>query len=178
MLIAGGGGRIGQVRRSLGAGAAWACNARTWTALLAPAAPRGAHGVRVKKPCGGQNPARKLTRRPHSGLSCEIRLPAFAAEAAAVAGRPIRLWACLVHVESAAIKVRAIDGGNRSIALCIVCHLNEAEATRLTAVPIHNDIDTINSAVSCKQRTDSLFRSPKAEVSNKNIFHVFYFSFF
>ncbi len=92
-----------------------------------------------------RNPAREL-----SAVVVKIRLPAFAAEAPATAACTIPLGAGLVNGESTTIKVGAIDGGNRLIALPIICHLNEAEATSLAGVTIRNDIDTINSTVGLK----------------------------
>ena len=76
----------------------------------------------------------------------------------------------LVNVQGTTIEVHAIDGGYRFIALHVVCHLNETEATSSAGVTIRNNIDTINSTVGRKQRTDRFFRSPKTEVSNVNVF--------
>ena len=70
-----------------------------------------------------------------------------------------------------------LTASDRFIALSIVCHLNEAEAARLAGVAIRNDVDTIDSTVGFKQRTDRFFRSPKTEVSNVNILHVYVFLF-
>ena len=112
--------------------------------------------------------------RPRRGASRGrgYLLPAFAPEAAAsTAASAIRLRTCLVYAQRAAIQVRAVDGGDSFLTLAIVCHLHEAEATRLSRVAIGNDVHTANSAVGLKQRTDRFFRSPKAEVSNVYILH-------
>jgi hypothetical protein len=97
-------------------------------------------------------------------------LPAFAA-ATAAAARPIRFRTGFVHAESAAIEVRAVNGSNGLLSLTIVCHLNEAETTGLSGISICDDIDATNGTVRNKQRTDRIFRSPKTEVSNVNVFH-------
>ncbi len=104
-----------------------------------------------------------------------IRLPAFSPKTTAAACT-ISFRTCLVNVQTATVKIRPIDGSDSFLALSVVCHLNEAEATRLARVPIRDDVDPINSAVGFKQRTDRFFRSPKTEISNVNVLQV-YFSF-
>ena len=99
-----------------------------------------------------------------------IRLVTLASVPATAAVRPFRLWACLVNVQGTTIEVHPIYGSNRFIALSIACHLYKAKATRLAAVTIRVDVDTINRTVGCKQRTDRFFGSPKTEVTNVNIF--------
>ena len=107
-----------------------------------------------------------------SGPFLTSRLIPVASEAGATTARPIRLRACLVDVQAAAIEVFAIDGSNGLFALCVVWHLHEAKTTRLTRITIRDDVDTINSTVRLKQRTDSFFRSPKTEVSDEYVFQV------
>jgi hypothetical protein len=68
-----------------------------------------------------------------------------------------------------------LTAGNRFIALAIVWHLHEAEAAGLARITIGANVDTINSAVGLEQRTDRIFRSPKTEVSNVNVFQSVYF---
>ena len=67
-------------------------------------------------------------------------------------------------------KVRAVYGGNGFLRFAIVRHLHEPEATGLTRIPIRNDIDAENSAVSFEQRTDGLFGSAETEISNEMFF--------
>jgi hypothetical protein len=100
-----------------------------------------------------------------------IPLPAFASEAATTAAGTLRLWARLVDVQGAATKFRPVHGRNGFLALSIVCHFNEAKAAWLAGVTIRDDVDTTDSAVGFKQRTDRFFRSIKTEVSNVNILH-------
>jgi len=108
-----------------------------------------------------------------------ILLPAFTAKTGAtrtITPWPIRLRPCLVNVQRPAIKIRAVDGGNGLFAFAIVPHLYEAKTTRLPGFPIRHDVHTINSTVGFEQCTHRFFRRPKTEVSNVNIFQV-YFSF-
>ena len=100
-----------------------------------------------------------------------IRLPAFSPKTTAAC--TISFRTCLVNVQTATVKIRPIDGSDSFLALSVVCHLNEAEATRLARVPIRDDVDPINSAVGFKQRTDRFFRSPKTEISNVKVFQVY-----
>jgi hypothetical protein len=113
----------------------------------------------------GWEPAKRMRDKVQ-----RFRLPAFAAEAAATAAGAFRLRSRFIDVQRSAIQVHTVDGGNCPLALAIVCHFHEAKAASLTSVPVGDDVDTVNSSVVFKQRTDRLFRSPKAEVSNKNIF--------
>src|SRR5579862_939628 len=108
---------------------------------------------------GARNSTRELSAAQITPL-----LPAFTPEAATAATGAIPFWACLVNVQGTTIKVDAVDGGNRFVTLSVICHLNEAETTRLAALTIRADVDTINRAVGCKQGTDRIFRSPKTEV--------------
>jgi len=103
-----------------------------------------------------------------------LGLPAFASEAGTATAGTIRLGARFVHVQSTAIEVHAVDGGDGFIALSVVCHLHEAEASCLTGVAIRNDVDTIDRAVGFEQRTDRFFRSPKTEVSNVNVLQLYF----
>jgi hypothetical protein len=109
-----------------------------------------------------------------SPRACAMGLPAFASEAGTATAGTIRLGARFVHVQSTAIEVHAVDGGDGFIALSVVCHLHEAEASCLTGVAIRNDVDTIDRAVGFEQRTDRFFRSPKTEVSNVNVLQLYF----
>ena len=92
--------------------------------------------------------------------------------AAATAARALGLGASLIDGQVAAIQVLAVDSGDGFIAFAIVCHFHKAKAARLAGVAIRNEVDATDSPVSCEQRTDRIFRSPKAEVSNEYIFQV------
>jgi hypothetical protein len=104
----------------------------------------------------------------------------LAAAIAAVAVRAAsaiasRLWMGFVDVKRSAVQVLTIERGDGVVAFDVVGHLDKSEPSGSSRVAVGYDIHTIHASVACKERTDSLFRGPKTEVTYKDVFH--YLSF-
>jgi len=80
-----------------------------------------------------------------------------------------------VDVKHSAVKILTIERGDGFIAFDIVGHLDKAEPSGSSRVAVCHDTHTLDNSVTGKERTDSIFRGPKTEVTYKNVFHAFSF---
>jgi hypothetical protein len=101
--------------------------------------------------------------------TAEATTPA-AATAAACATSAFRTR--FVDVKRSAANLFSIYRVNRAIAFRIVRHLYKGEPSGLTRITVGNNVYTVHTTVSFKQRTDVLFGRTETQVSNKNILHL------
>jgi len=159
------------MHRSLGGAGGFACRS-VLLSLLAGRRNRlptwpAIEGTKLKR--GGKIP-------PRSQIDFFLparALPPAATTAAAISAATAALFLRTGHidVQSPAVDFAAIQSGDRLIALAVVAHLHESKALGSSGFAVGYDIDTVNCAVRCKERSNCIFRSLKAEISNKNIFH-------
>jgi len=79
-----------------------------------------------------------------------------------------------IDVQCSSVKVGAIQSSDCPIAFRVVAHFNESKTSGLSGIPIGDDADAINSAMCCEHGSNRILGSTKAEVSHKNILHLFY----
>src|SRR5258708_27809873 len=104
-----------------------------------------------------------------------VRLVASSSSTAAALTSAFGFGFGFVDVERSAVNIFPVDCANRIVSFGIVRHLDEAKSSRLTRIPVCDDVDTINTAVSFKQCTDVLLGGLETEVPNENVVHSFSF---
>jgi hypothetical protein len=80
-----------------------------------------------------------------------------------------------VDVKRSAANLFSVYRVNGAIAFRVVRHLYEGKPSGLTRITVGNNVYTVHTTVSFKQRTDVLFGRAETQVSYKNILHLFPF---
>jgi hypothetical protein len=102
-------------------------------------------------------------------------LPAAAAATAAVstaAAAAVFFRPGLIDIQRPAIEFPAIQTGNGCIGFGRHTHFHESKASGTSGVPVGNDVDTVHRAIFLKHRSNRIFGSSEAEVSNENILQL------
>lgn len=113
--------------------------------------------------------------RPQNPTCLPARVPALASAVAAGPARAFCLWPGFIDVQRPTIEFPPIESGNCLVAITVVAHFDEAEASGATSFAIGYNVHTIDRAVGFKHGSNRIFGRPEAEVSNKNIFHLIFF---
>jgi hypothetical protein len=100
-------------------------------------------------------------------------LPAVVLPCAAAARSTVCFWTGFIDVQSSAFKVGAIQSRDCPIAFSVVAHFNESKTSGLSRITVGHYADTINGAMYCEHGSNRIFGSAKAEVSYKNILHLY-----
>ena len=100
---------------------------------------------------------------------------AFAAATAAAAESTVFFRTGFVDIQRTAVKLPAVQLGNRPVAFGIICHFDEPETAGLSGVPVGHHTHAINGTVRFKHGANRIFGSTKAEISYKNVFHFNFF---
>lgn len=94
-----------------------------------------------------------------------------AAKSTAAPAAMLGFRASFVYVERTAIQILTIEPVDRIIGLCIVRHFDERKTPGLTGVTVPDDVDGVDTSVRLERRTKGVFGGPKAEITDKDIFH-------
>src|ERR1017187_4258733 len=89
---------------------------------------------------------------------------------AAIAAIFLRLG--FIDCQRPAVEFPTVKTGDSLVALAVIGHLHECEASGLSSVPVRYDVYAADRAVRLKQNSNRVFRCSEAEVSYKYIFHV------
>ena len=81
-----------------------------------------------------------------------------------------KLGSSFINPESTAVLHGAVQRRNRGLRLGGFCHLNERKSTGLTGIPILNNCDALDCAVSREKGSHLVFGADEIEVADKNVF--------
>jgi hypothetical protein len=101
---------------------------------------------------------RLVTTPAATAASASTTTAATTAKAAtsAATAAAFSLGTRFVDVKRPAANFFPVDGFNRPLAFPVIRHFDESKPSGLPGITISDDVDTINTAVSFKQRTDVL----------------------
>jgi hypothetical protein len=135
--------------------------------------------------------AARVGRRSASPLWChasvaiqcdKIRgcLPAIVSSVAAAiavgsAPRSIFFGPGLVYIQRPSVHVPAVQRVDGSLPLAVISHLHESKPSRPSGVPVGYDVYAANRPKFLKEGSNGAFGCIEAEVSYKNILHLFFF---
>jgi len=94
---------------------------------------------------------------------------------ATTAGPAVLFRTSFVDFQISPIQLSSVQSSDGALRFIVPAHLHESKATRLSRIPIRDQIDTFNVPVLFKQRSNVGFGRAEAEISNKNIFHLAFF---
>jgi len=100
-------------------------------------------------------------------------LPAWCAPGAAFlpAAATLHLRTSLVHIQGPATEVRAIQGLDRPVGVCIR-HLDEREPARPPGIPVSHQLDALHRPLGFEQFSDGIFRGPEIQIAYEYLLHV------
>src|SRR5258708_31188065 len=109
---------------------------------------------------------------PATTTAASTAASATAVEAAASTAGTLGLRASFVHVESTRPKLHSVAAADGFFGLCVVCHLDKAEAARLAAIAVLENGDVIHLAVSSKCLSQLVFGDVEIQIADVNVFHI------
>jgi hypothetical protein len=109
-----------------------------------------------------------------TGVAAIAAVAAVAAKAAAAA---IFFRLGFIDSKRPAVELPAVETSNSPLAFAVITHFYESKSSGAAGFPVGNDIYSVNRAVCLKEGPHRSFCCVEAEVSNKNILHIIFFSF-
>jgi hypothetical protein len=89
----------------------------------------------------------------------------------AAAKPALRLWPCLVHVQSAAIQVGPIELSDCCFRFTPIGHFNKGESAGLTAIAVGDDVHALDCTKLLKRGLEISLGGLETQVPNENIGH-------
>jgi hypothetical protein len=139
------------------------------------------HAVSAKQleAAHGQLPARAaaataaaLTATAVTATTAILRIATTAATATiTTATAALRFRTSFVHVHRSTVKFRAVQRGDCRIRLATIRHFNESESTRLTGIPVGDNVDVVDGTVRGESGPQIILRGLKIEIAYEYIGH-------
>jgi hypothetical protein len=104
-------------------------------------------------------------------VSAAIPAPATTLASTTAAAGMFGFWTRFIHVQRASSNLRAVQRGDRLIAIFVTSHLDEAEAAGASSLAVGHDADAIHWTEGFENLPEIFLRGIEIQVPHKNVFH-------